>query len=68
MPLNKKWKEIKKAMEKEYGTKKWEKIFYASENKWTIKDVTKTTKKTPKTPKPTDQYWKPIKHLKPKSK
>lgn len=41
MPLNKKGKKIKKAMEKEYGEKKGEKIFYASENKGTIKDVKK---------------------------
>jgi hypothetical protein len=41
MPLNKKGKKIKKAMEKEYGKKKGEKIFYASENKGTIKDVKK---------------------------
>lgn len=41
MPLNKKGKKIKKAMEKEYGKKKSEKIFYASENKGTIKNVKK---------------------------
>ena len=41
MPLNKKGKKIKKAMEKEYAKKKGEKIFYASENKGTIKDVKK---------------------------
>lgn len=41
MPLNKKGKKIKKVMEKEYGKKKGEKIFYASENKGTIKDVKK---------------------------
>lgn len=41
MPLNKKGKKIKEAMEKEYGKKKGEKIFYASENKGTIKDVKK---------------------------
>lgn len=41
MPLNKKGKKIKKAMQKEYGKKEGEKIFYASENKGTIKDVKK---------------------------
>lgn len=41
MPLNKKGKKIKKAMEKEYGKKKGEKIFYASKNKGTIKNVKK---------------------------
>lgn len=45
MPLNKKGKEIKGAMEKEYGTKKGKEVFYASENKGTIKGVTKKTKK-----------------------
>ena len=33
MPLNKKGKKIKKAMEKEYGKKKGEKIFYAAKTK-----------------------------------
>lgn len=41
MPLNKKGKKIKAAMEKEYGKKKGESVFYASENKGTIKNVTK---------------------------
>ena len=41
MPLNKKGKTIKAAMKKEYGAKKGEKVFYASENKGTIKGVTK---------------------------
>lgn len=41
MPLNEKGKEIKEAMEKEYGAKKGEKVFYASENKGTIKNVVK---------------------------
>lgn len=39
MPLNKKGLKIKSAMIKEYWEKKWEKVFYASENKWTIKWV-----------------------------
>ena len=45
MPLNAKGKKIKKAMKKEYGEEKGEKIFYASENKGTIKGVTKKKKK-----------------------
>ena len=45
MPLNKKGKEIKAAMTKEYGDKKGTKVFYASENKGTIKGVTKGGKK-----------------------
>ncbi len=44
MPLNKKGKEIKGNMEKEYGKKKGESVFYASENKGTIKGVTKSRK------------------------
>lgn len=46
MPLNEKGKKIKKAMEKEYGKKKGDSIFYASENKGTIKGITK--KQSPK--------------------
>lgn len=41
MPLNKKGEKIKEAMEKEYGSEKGKKVFYASENKGTIKGVTK---------------------------
>ncbi len=37
MPLTKKGKEIKSAMEKEYGAKKGKQVFYASQNKGTIK-------------------------------
>lgn len=45
MPLNKKGKKIKAEMQKEYGKKKGEKVFYASENKGTIRGVTKGKKK-----------------------
>ena len=54
MPLNAKGREIKKNMVKEYGPKKGEEVFYASENKGTIHGVTKkqhekqTTLKTKK--------------------
>lgn len=41
MPLNEKGEKIKKAMEKEYGKEKGERVFYASENKGTIKNVTR---------------------------
>ncbi len=44
MPLTKKGSKIKKAMEKEYGSKKGEKVFYASANKGTIKGVEKKKK------------------------
>ena len=41
MPLTDKGKKIKKAMKKQYGKKKGEKIFYASANKGTITGVDK---------------------------
>jgi hypothetical protein len=40
MPLNKKGKKILAEMQKEYGKKKGKAVFYASENKGTIKGVT----------------------------
>lgn len=40
-PLNKKGKKIKKAFEKEYGKKKGEKVFYATENKGKLKGIKK---------------------------
>lgn len=45
MPVTKKGAKIKKAMEKEYGKEKGEKVFYASANKGTIKGVRKGKKK-----------------------
>lgn len=45
MPLNNKGKKIKTAMKKEYGSKKGEQIFYASENSGKIKNVTKKKRK-----------------------
>ena len=48
MPLNKKGKKIKAAMEKQYGKKKGQTVFYASANKGTIKGVKKKTRKTKK--------------------
>lgn len=45
MPLNKKGQEIKAAMVKKYGAKKGTQVFYASENKGTIKGVTKKAAK-----------------------
>jgi len=41
MPLNKKGKKIKRAMTKQYGKKKGEKVFYAMENSGKLKKVTK---------------------------
>ena len=39
MPLTTKGKKILKNMQKQYGVKKAKQIFYASENKGTIKGV-----------------------------
>lgn len=39
MPITKKGKEIMGAMEKEYGSKKAENVFYASKNAGKIKGV-----------------------------
>lgn len=45
MPLTSKGKKIKSTMEKEYGKKKGEEVFYASENSGKIKNVAKKRKK-----------------------
>ena len=45
MPLNKKGLKIREAMEKYYGKKKGEEVFYASENAGKIKGVKKKSKK-----------------------
>lgn len=45
MPLTKKGKKIKRAMKKTYGKKKGERVFYASQNKGTIKGTHKKRKK-----------------------
>ena len=41
MPLTKKGDKVKKAMEKTYGKERGERVFYAAENKGTIKGVAK---------------------------
>lgn len=41
MPLTEKGKKVKAAMKKEYGAKKGEKVFYASEKKGIIKGIKK---------------------------
>ncbi len=48
MPLNKKGLKIRAAMEKYYGKEKGDEVFYASENKGTIKGVTKKEEKKKK--------------------
>ena len=45
MPLTKKGETIKAAMRKEYGAEKGERVFYASQNKGTIKGTHKGGKK-----------------------
>jgi hypothetical protein len=45
MPLTKKGLKIREAMQKFYGKDKGEEVFYASENKGTIKGVAKKKKK-----------------------
>lgn len=44
MPLNKKGLKIREKMEEFYGAEKGKEVFYASENKGTIKGVTKKDK------------------------
>jgi hypothetical protein len=46
MPLTKKGKTIKRAMQEEYGKKRGEAVFYASANKGRITGVTKGNKKS----------------------
>lgn len=45
MPLTKKGEKIEAAMQKQYGKDKGRAIFYAAENKGTIKGVKKGKKK-----------------------
>jgi hypothetical protein len=45
MPLTPKGKKIKKEMKEEYGEEKGEKVFYASQNKGTIKGTHRKGKK-----------------------
>jgi hypothetical protein len=39
VPLTKKGRKVKRAMEREYGKKKGERVFYASERKGKLKGV-----------------------------
>ena len=45
MPLTKKGHKILAAMKKQYGTKKGKRVFYASQNKGTIKGTHKKRRK-----------------------
>lgn len=46
MPLTKKGKKIKRAMQKTYGKNRGERVFYASQNKGTIKGTHKKRRKS----------------------
>jgi hypothetical protein len=46
MPLTAKGKKVKAAMQKQYGKERGERVFYASENKGTLKGIAKKGKKT----------------------
>lgn len=46
MPLTKKGKKIKAAMEETYGKERGERVFYASQNKGTVKGTHKPKKKS----------------------
>jgi hypothetical protein len=45
MPLTKKGRKIMSAMKKQYGAKKGKQVFYASQNKGTIKGTHRKRKK-----------------------
>lgn len=45
MPLTKKGKKVKAAMEKQYGKKRGNRVFYATENKGSVKGLAKKRKK-----------------------
>lgn len=49
MPLTKKGQKIKRAMQSEYGKKKGEQVFYASQNKGNIKGTHKPRKRAART-------------------
>jgi len=48
MPLTKKGQKIMRAMKKSYGAKKGKSVFYASQNKGTIKGTHKTRRRKKK--------------------
>jgi hypothetical protein len=48
MPLTKKGKKIMRAMKQQYGGKKGEQVFYASQNKGTIKGTHRKRKRKKK--------------------
>lgn len=45
MPLTPKGEKVKRAMQKQYGKDKGERVFYATENKGKVKGLTKGKKK-----------------------
>ena len=48
MPLTKKGRKVKSAMEKSYGKKKGEQVFYATENKGKVKGLVKGKRRSKK--------------------
>jgi len=48
MPLTKKGKKVKSEFKKEYGSKKGEEVFYATENKRKMKGLVKKPRKKTK--------------------
>ena len=57
MPLTKKGSKIMSAMKKEYGTKKGERVFYASKNKGTISGVDKENRKKARLSKAAEKHF-----------
>jgi hypothetical protein len=48
MPLTRKGRTVKRAMEREYGKRKGDRVFYASERTGTIKGVAKKRRRSHK--------------------
>lgn len=46
MPLTKKGRKIKRAMQEEYGSERGERVFYASQNKGTINGTHRAKKRS----------------------
>lgn len=63
MPLNPKGEKIKHEMEKEYGPEKGKKVFYASENKGTIKGIKKREVASKMVPKGHKQHSSGVSYI-----
>ena len=51
MPLTRKGRKILRAMKREYGPERGERVFYASQSKGTIKGTHRTGRTTRRTPR-----------------